>query len=228
MRHFPNFGRAFGDAIGFERWSRRPHWAGERILDMALYECETDCDWTSGSFMFARREAVLTAGLLDERFFLYSEEPDLCLRIKQAGWRIRHVPSMTILHHAGKAQMPPKMAAQEAFSRRQYARKHFSGPHRLAYLAAVGSRHLARLGVQSDNAAPHSRQAAELACARSLASPSPRSGRHRRPRRYPQTQAPVTATGCPSHDERAGTRATASGQHHLSRRRRAATATGSG
>ena len=58
--------------------------------------------------MFARREAVLSAGLFDERFFLYSEEPDLCLRIKRAGWSIRHLPAMTILHHAGKAGMPPQ------------------------------------------------------------------------------------------------------------------------
>ena len=61
-------------------------WAGERELDLALYEREVECDWTSGSFMLCRREALLSAGLLDERFFIYSEEPDLCLRMKRAGW----------------------------------------------------------------------------------------------------------------------------------------------
>ena len=50
----------------------------------AAYERERECDWTSGSFMLARREALLSAGLLDERSFIYSEEPDLCLRIKRA------------------------------------------------------------------------------------------------------------------------------------------------
>ena len=34
--------------------------------------------------MFCRREALLSAGLMDERFFIYSDEPDLCLRIKRA------------------------------------------------------------------------------------------------------------------------------------------------
>jgi GT2 family glycosyltransferase len=34
--------------------------------------------------MFARREALWSAGLMDERFFIYSEEPDLCLRMKRA------------------------------------------------------------------------------------------------------------------------------------------------
>ena len=36
--------------------------------------------------MFARREALESAGYFDERFFIYSEETDLCLRIKSAGW----------------------------------------------------------------------------------------------------------------------------------------------
>ena len=53
--------------------------------------------------MLARREALQSAGFLDERFFIYSEEPDLCLRIKRAGWKVCHLPAMTIVHHAGKA-----------------------------------------------------------------------------------------------------------------------------
>ena len=99
----------------------RPRWAGERELDLAVYETEVECDWTSGSFMFCRREALLSAGLLDERFFIYSEEPDLCLRMKRAGWGTRHLPTMTIVHHAGKGGLRPKMIAQDVFTRRQYA-----------------------------------------------------------------------------------------------------------
>ena len=76
-----------------ERWPVRPRWAGERELDLSrLRASEFECDWTSGSFMLARRDALLSAGLLDERFFIYSEEPDLCLRMKRAGWDVRHLP----------------------------------------------------------------------------------------------------------------------------------------
>ena len=121
----------------------RARWARERELDMTRYAVELDCDWTSGSFMLARREALLAAGLLDERFFLQCEEPDLCLRIKRAGWRVRHFPSMTILHH-GKPGVNPRMVAQEAYARRQYAQKHFSKPYGSAYVAAVGAGHLVR------------------------------------------------------------------------------------
>ena len=63
--------------------------------------------------MLARREALLSAGLLDERFFIYSEEPDLCLRIRRAGWEMRHLPDDD-LHHAGKAGINPRMEAQNS------------------------------------------------------------------------------------------------------------------
>jgi N-acetylglucosaminyl-diphospho-decaprenol L-rhamnosyltransferase len=143
IRYFPSVTRSLGEAFGSEQWPRRARWAQERELDMTRYASEVDCDWTSGSFMLARREALLAAGLLDERFFLQCEEPDLCLRIKRAGWRVRHLPSMTILHH-GKPGVHPRMVAQEAYARRQYAQKHFSQPYGSVYVAAVGVGHLLR------------------------------------------------------------------------------------
>ena len=143
-RRFPNAARALGEALFSERWPVRPPWAGERMLDLAAYEREHDCDWTSGSFMLARREALLSAGLLDERFFIYSEEPDQCLRIKRAGRSVCHLPSMTIVHHAAKRGIRTRSVAQEAYTRKQYARKHFGLVHRALYLAAIAVRHLIR------------------------------------------------------------------------------------
>jgi GT2 family glycosyltransferase len=87
--------------------------------------------------MLARREALASAGYLDERFFIYSEETDLCLRIKKAGWRIVHLPAMTIIHHAGKAGIKAKGEAQDVYTRMQYARKHFSPVHRALYWIAL-------------------------------------------------------------------------------------------
>ena len=137
IRRFPNALRALGDALGSERLRFRTTWLGERELDPGQYTRETPCDWTSGSFMMARREAIESAGFMDERFFIYSEEPDLCLRMKRAGWKVRHLPLMTIVHHAGKGGVRPKMAAQDAFTRMQLARKHFSPLHRIAYAGAL-------------------------------------------------------------------------------------------
>jgi N-acetylglucosaminyl-diphospho-decaprenol L-rhamnosyltransferase len=145
IRRFPTALRALAEALGSERLPIRFSWLGERELDLQVYERQYDCDWTSGSFMLARREALESGGYLDERFFIYSEEPDLCLRLKRAGWRTVHLPSMTIVHHAGKAGVSPKMAAQDAVARRQYAAKHFGKLHRGSYIGAL----LIRYGLRS-------------------------------------------------------------------------------
>jgi N-acetylglucosaminyl-diphospho-decaprenol L-rhamnosyltransferase len=144
MRRFPSAARALGEALGSERWPCRPTWAGERVLDAHAYAHARDCDWVVGSFLLARRDALLAAGLLDERFFLYCEETDLCLRVARAGWRMRYLPQMTVRHHAGKGGVRPRMVAQETFARGQYADKHFAPLQRALYLGALGVRHALR------------------------------------------------------------------------------------
>jgi GT2 family glycosyltransferase len=145
IRRFPNALRALGEAVSLERVSeRRPRWLGERELDWAYYEREVSCDWTTGSFMMVRREAIESAGYLDERYFMYSDETDFCRRIKLAGWEIRHVPDMIIFHHDGKAGVKPEIEALAAHNRMVYARKYFSPAHRWLYGGAVILRHLFR------------------------------------------------------------------------------------
>jgi len=154
IRRFPSALRALGEALASERWPRRPAWAGERVLDAHAYAHARDCDWLVGSFLLARREALLAAGLLDERFFLYSEETDLCLRVARAGWRVRYLPQMTVRHHAGKAGVRPRMVAQETFARRQYAAKHLPPARRALYLGALGLRHALRAPLRRGGAVP--------------------------------------------------------------------------
>src|SRR3954447_5378575 len=144
IRRFPNALRALGDALSAGRLPRRPHWLGESEVDPASYEREFSCDWTTGSFMLVRREAIESAGYLDERYFIYTEETDFCRRIKLAGWEVRHVPQMTILHHDGKAGTKPSIESLDAYTRRMYARKFFSPAHRAVFLGFTMLRLLLR------------------------------------------------------------------------------------
>jgi len=143
-RRFPSVGRALGEAIGPERLPLLAARLGESELDLSRYDGELSCDWTSGSFLLVRREALQGAGLLDERFFFYSEEVDLCLRIRRSGWEVRHLPRFTIVHHGGSTESSPRMEAQMAYARSQYAAKHFGPLRRRAFVAAIGLRHLLR------------------------------------------------------------------------------------
>lgn len=174
IRRFPSVLRALFEALGSEKLPLRATWLGERELRPEPYEREVSCDWTSGSFMLVRREAIEGAGFMDERFFLYCEEPDLCLRIKQAGWDVRHLPTVTILHRGREDRWREKLLAQEAYSRRLYMAKHFSLPRRLAGTAALGLGYAGRAALAGrDDELNRRRRAAALEALKTLVGLAP-------------------------------------------------------
>ena len=50
-----------------------------------------------------RRSAVMQTGLLDDDYFIYSEEIDLCQRLVRAGWRLAWVPQAQVIHFGGQS-----------------------------------------------------------------------------------------------------------------------------
>ncbi|MCU0914696.1 MAG: glycosyltransferase family 2 protein [Planctomycetes bacterium] len=87
-----------------------------------------EVDAVSGAFLMIRRKVVEEIGLLDERFFMYGEELDWCLRAKRAGWAVMYYPGAQIIHYkGGSTQYNSRRAALE-FHRAMYLfhRKHFA------------------------------------------------------------------------------------------------------
>jgi N-acetylglucosaminyl-diphospho-decaprenol L-rhamnosyltransferase len=173
IRHFPNALRSVGDALSAEHVPKRPRWLGERELDPRAYDREVECDWTPGSFMLTRREAIESAGFMDERFFMYSEETDFCQRIRRAGWEVRHLPSMTILHYGVQVGVDPRIESLSAYNRIAYARKHFSPVHRAFYFGAVLLRHWLRAFLPGRGEVGTRRRAAHWAAVNTLIGRSP-------------------------------------------------------
>ena len=64
---------------------------------------EGDVDAVAGSFMLVRRDALEASGLFDETYWMYGEDLDLCLRVRDAGWRARYVPSVVVTHLKGQS-----------------------------------------------------------------------------------------------------------------------------
>ncbi len=58
----------------------------------------SEVDWGLGAAMLVRRAAIEGEDLFDERFFLYFEDVDLCLRMRQQGWRILYNPAAVMVH----------------------------------------------------------------------------------------------------------------------------------
>ena len=77
-----------------------------------------------------RREALDEVGLFDEGFFIYSEETDLCRRLREAGWRTQYFPQVTVVHHESQfsAGIPERRVNEMWRSRHRYWRKHHSAP----------------------------------------------------------------------------------------------------
>ena len=63
--------------------------------------CKTD--WVSGASMIVRRKVFGDIGLLDERYFMYFEETDFCLRAHRAGWACWYVPASRVVHLVGQS-----------------------------------------------------------------------------------------------------------------------------
>jgi len=91
-------------------------------------DSEQDLDVISGMFMLVRREAIEQVGLLDEDYFVYTEEADWCYRFFCAGWRRVFTPCARIIHLDGggksTSQVSVKMFVQIQKSSMIYYRKH--------------------------------------------------------------------------------------------------------
>ena len=86
-----------------------------------------DVDILMGAAILTRRSIIENIGPMDESFFMYYEEADLCYRIVQAGWRIVFVPDAAIIHLGGKSsdQIPLKTRMMRLKSLLIFFRKHY-------------------------------------------------------------------------------------------------------
>ena len=80
-----------------------------------------------GAYMLIRGEVLDQVGLLDEQYFMYAEDLDLCYRIKQQGWQVWYNADVTVLHYKGQSSRQRSFQANQDFYRtmRLFHDKHF-------------------------------------------------------------------------------------------------------
>ena len=85
-------------------------------------------DWAMACALLVRRSALDDVGLFDERFFIYSEETDLCYRLAAAGYETVYFPQVTVAHHVAQtsAKVPERRINEFWRSRHRYWAKHHS------------------------------------------------------------------------------------------------------
>jgi hypothetical protein len=104
--------------------------------------------------MIIRSRTIEEIGSMDERFFMYFEDADLCRRAREAGWLVYYLPQVEVLHHTGaSSRSKPRAVWNLHKSAFLYHRKH--GPHGplhlYSLLVAVGlfARALAKLAASA-------------------------------------------------------------------------------
>ena len=127
-RAFPSYETAI-----FNRESLMTRWRPDNqysvtylMMDMDR-KAITEVDWVSGACLLHRRQLISSMGGLDERFFMYCEDVDFCLRARRAGWKIVYHPGLRVRHHSGSSAraVKPRMLIEHHRSMWRYYTKHF-------------------------------------------------------------------------------------------------------
>jgi GT2 family glycosyltransferase len=121
---FPNLWREFLILSGIGRLLYGPwypsradeHEKGPQIVD-----------YVEGACMLIRRDVYLQLGGLDEGYFMYSEEVDLCIRLRRAGWQAWYQPAARVVHLGSASSINRRMHRELDLyrSRLRFFRKHY-------------------------------------------------------------------------------------------------------
>jgi N-acetylglucosaminyl-diphospho-decaprenol L-rhamnosyltransferase len=114
-RSFPTPAVSFYRMSGLSRLFPKSKRFGQYNLSYLDIDTQADVDAVVGAFMLMRCEVLEQAGLLDETFFMYGEDLDLCYRIKQRGWRVVYYPAVTVLHIKGASSRQSSARTINAF-----------------------------------------------------------------------------------------------------------------
>jgi GT2 family glycosyltransferase len=68
-----------------------------------------EVDVIMGACLLIRREVLDNIGLLDESYFMYTEEVDFCYRLQKARWELRWIPMAQVIHHGGASSKQKEM-----------------------------------------------------------------------------------------------------------------------
>lgn len=131
-----------------------PRWEavhiGQNQPDSGQFATTRPVDWISGCAIMVRREVIEAVGPLDERFFYYWEETDWCLRAREAGWQILHVPAAKLWHKGVQRdyQPSPGVAYYNTRNRLLVMRKHGASPGAWVHVLAQMARTFAAMSLR--------------------------------------------------------------------------------
>lgn len=97
--------------LGHTKWGKQKY--DHHMMKDVDHNTTRPVDALMGSAMFVRKEALHDVGTFDERFWMYFEDIDLCVRMWEAGWPVYYVHDIVLehLHGRGSAKIPGLLSA---------------------------------------------------------------------------------------------------------------------
>ncbi|MFN8636265.1 MAG: glycosyltransferase family 2 protein [Chloroflexota bacterium] len=138
-RSFPSPEVAFYRLFGLARlFPNNPRFAKYNLLNVDI-DTPIDVDSVVGAFMLVRREVIDRVGMFDEAFRMYGEDLDWAYRIKEAGWRVRYHPAVTVLHYKGQSSRQRPVSSIKSFydAMRVFYDKHYAKQHSAPFNALI-------------------------------------------------------------------------------------------
>jgi hypothetical protein len=126
LRRFPRLRSTYAQALFVHRIFPDAVWVDELVREDEAYRRPGTAEWVSGACVLLRRAALDELEGLDEGFFLYGEDIDLCKRLWDAGHPVVFEPAAEARHVGGASAPRAALLATLARSRIRYARKHRS------------------------------------------------------------------------------------------------------
>ncbi len=102
-RRFPTLGAGVFRNTYLGRLFPRNKYAQDYLMTDFDHLSTLAVDWVSGCAMFIRRALLDDIGVLDERFFMYCEDVDFCLRAGEAHSQVLYVPQAVVTHAIGRS-----------------------------------------------------------------------------------------------------------------------------
>lgn len=106
-RDFNRLSYDAGDILKLERWPLIGRFAARRGRDTLVAWSDhreiREVDWLVGACLMLRRGMLIQVGLLDEGYFFFAEELDLCYRLRRCGWSVVLFPDAEVIHYGGQS-----------------------------------------------------------------------------------------------------------------------------
>ncbi len=132
VRSFPSVWNVLCETFFLTTLIPRSRLFGRYYLTDFDFATSSQVDWLCGAYFLIRRAVIEKIGLLDEQFYMYTEEMDYCRRARDEGWTTWYVADAAVVHYwGGVSAFTKRVIVWSNGSQIIYFRKHFHGLERM-------------------------------------------------------------------------------------------------